>query len=219
MMDNNEDNYLMLSGIQHFNFCRRQWALIHVEQQWEENVLTIEGHHVHRKVDQPFIKEKRGNTLIVRALPVKSEQLKISGVCDVVEFIKDESGVEIVGREGKFIPYPVEYKRGRAKKDLSDILQLTAQAMCLEEMLLCDVPIGYLFYNEEKKRIEVPITQENKNIVINFVKEMHQYYQHKYTPKVKTGPFCKKCSLLHLCLPSILNKRSVRSYIEGKLKE
>ncbi|MBA4537250.1 CRISPR-associated protein Cas4 [Bacillus aquiflavi] len=216
---NEEDNYLMLSGIQHFQFCRRQWALIHIEQQWEENVRTIEGQHLHQKADQPFIREKRGNKLIVRAMPIKSEELKITGICDVVEFIKDNSGVEIIGVEGKYIAYPVEYKRGKPKVNDSDVLQLTAQAICIEEMLLCEVNVGYMFYNEIKHRIEVPITKENKNKVRSAVKEMHDYYKCKHTPKVKTGAFCKSCSLQNICMPKLMNKRSVKSYIEGKIIE
>lgn len=117
-----EDEYLMLSGIQHFQFCKRQWALIHIEQAWEENVRTVEGQNIHQKTDSPFIREKRGSKLIVRAMPIKSNELKLTGICDVVEFVKDENGVEIYGNEGKYIPYPVEYKRGKPKKNDSDIL-------------------------------------------------------------------------------------------------
>ncbi|MBM4763094.1 CRISPR-associated protein Cas4 [Bacillus sp. B15-48] len=219
MASSEEDSYLMLSGIQHFLFCRRQWALIHIEQQWEENVRTIEGQHLHSKVDQPFIREKRGDKLVVRAMPVKSKELKITGVCDVVEFIRAENGVELAGIEGKYLAYPVEYKRGKPKKDDSDILQLTAQALCLEEMLLCEVDTGYMFYNEIKHRVEVPLTDEYKQKVKSIVFEMYDYYQRRHTPKVKTGAFCKSCSLQHICLPNMLNKRSVRSYIEGKIAE
>lgn len=219
MVNNEEEIYLMLSGIQHFQFCRRQWALIHIEQQWEENVRTIEGQYLHRKADKPFIREKRGNKLIVRAMPVKSNELKITGVCDVVEFVKDNNGVEIVGAEGKYVAYPIEYKRGKPKINDSDILQLTAQVMCLEEMLLCKINIGYMFYNEIKRRVEIPITLENKNKVRSIVLEMHDHYKRKYTPKVKTGPFCKNCSLQNTCLPNLMNKRTVKSYIEGKIKE
>lgn len=216
---NDEDSYLMLSGIQHFQFCKRQWALIHIEQQWEENVKTVEGQHLHRKTDKPFVREKRGNKLIVRAMPVKSNELKITGICDVVEFIRDDTGVEIVDAEGKYVAYPVEYKRGKPKIDDSDILQLIAQAMCLEEMLLCEINIGYMFYNETKHRVEVPLTTEYKNKVRAIVEEMHNYYDRKHTPKVKTGSFCKNCSLQNICLPKLMNKRSVKSYIEGKLNE
>lgn len=219
MVSNEDDDYLMLSGIQHFQFCKRQWALIHIEQQWEENVKTVEGQHLHRKADQPFTREKRGDKLIVRAMPVKSNELKISGICDIVEFIKSDFGVEINGAEGRYTVYPVEYKRGKPKLDDADLLQLTAQAICLEEMLLCEVNTGYMFYNEIKHRIEVPLTAELKNKVKSIVAEMYDYYRKRYTPKVKTGPFCKSCSLISICVPELINKRTVKSYIEGKIRE
>lgn len=217
-MEDDEDDYLMLSGIQHFQFCKRQWALIHIEQQWEENVRTVEGEHLHQKADQPFIREKRGKKLIVRAMPVKSRELKITGICDVVEFIQDKNGVELVGSEGKYIAYPVEYKRGKPKINDADVLQLTAQALCLEEMLLCKISIGYLFYNEIKHRVEVSL-EEHKNKVRFIFAEMHDYYKQKFTPRVKAGSFCKNCSLQNICLPKLMNKRSVKSYIEGKIEE
>lgn len=218
-MVNNEDDYLMLSGIQHFQFCKRQWALIHIEQQWQENVRTMEGQYIHTKVDEPFIREKRGNKVIVRALPIKSNKLKISGICDVVEFIKDSNGVEVPELEGQFLAYPVEYKRGKPKKDDSDILQLTAQAMCLEEMLLCPVDKGYLFYDGLKRRVDVMITKEYKDKVIHVIKQMQDFYVRKHTPKVKTGKFCQQCSLLNICVPTLMNKQSVKSYIDGMIKE
>ncbi|WP_347490214.1 CRISPR-associated protein Cas4 [Desulfoscipio sp. XC116] len=219
MVSNEEDRYLMLSGLQHFQFCKRQWALIHIEQQWEENVKTIEGQHLHEKADQPFMKEKRGNKLVVRAMPVQSRRLRVSGICDVVEFIKDPDGVELFGVDGTYRAYPVEYKRGKPKKGDEDIIQLIAQAMCLEEMLVCHIDRGYLFYNEIKRRVEVPITDELKDQVIRMAEEMHQYYERRHTPKVKTGPFCRNCSLQHICLPQLMKKRSVKSYIEGRLGE
>ena len=216
---NGENDFLMLSGIQHFQFCKRQWALIHIEQQWEENVRTVEGQHLHQKADQPFIREKRGDKLIVRAMPVRSNELRITGICDVVEFIRDEKGVEISGAEGKYTAYPVEYKRGKPKLDDSDVLQLTAQAICIEEMLCCEVNLGSMFYNEIKHRVEVQLTVEYKMKVRSIVAEMHEYYDRRYTPKVKTGSFCKSCSLQSLCLPKLLNKQSVKSYIDGKISE
>ncbi|MCK0471732.1 CRISPR-associated protein Cas4 [Halalkalibacter sp. APA_J-10(15)] len=219
MASNEEDRYLMLSGLQHFQFCKRQWALIHIEQQWEENVKTIEGQHLHKKADQPFIKEKRGSKLTVRAMPIQSKELRINGICDVVEFIEDANGVHLNGVKGTFMAYPVEYKRGKPKKGDEDIIQLAAQAICLEEMLLCQITKGYLFYNEIKHRVEVPITDELREKVKQMANEMHHYYDNCYTPKVKTGPFCKSCSLQHICLPKLMNKRSVKSYIEGRLSE
>lgn len=211
---NQEEQDLLLSGIQHFQFCRRQWALIHVEQQWVENVKTLEGQHLHEKADQPFIKEKRGSKFIVRAMPVRSNTLKTTGVCDVVEFMEDESGVPIHSSEKKYKAYPVEYKRGKPKKDLSDILQLTAQAICLEEMLLCEVDKGWIYYNEVKRREEVEINNYHREQVKTMFQEMRQYYRKRHTPKVKTGPHCKNCSLQHICIPRLMHKQSAKSYIE-----
>lgn len=216
---NDETDYLMLSGIQHFQFCKRQWALIHIEQQWEENVRTVEGQYLHRKANDSFIREKRADKLIVRAMPVKSNALGITGICDVVEFVADKNGIEIEGEKGKYNVYPVEYKRGKPKKNDSDILQLTAQAMCLEEMLLCEINKGFMFYNEIKHRVEVPITDIEKDKVRSIVSEMHQYYKRRYTPNVKSGSFCYNCSLQNICMPEIMNKQSVKSYIDRKIKE
>ena len=134
-----EDELLMLSGIQHIAFCERQWALIHIEQQWSENVLTVEGHHLHEKADNPFEAENRGNVAIIRALPLVSLQLGFSGIADVVELARAghdvTNSIPVSGREGKWLPVPVEYKRGKPKADHCDEVQLCAQVMCIEEML------------------------------------------------------------------------------------
>lgn len=219
MMVYNEEDYLLLSGIQHFIFCRRQWALIHIEQQWEENVRTIEGHHLHKRTDQPMLREKRGDKLVVRALPIQSKELGITGVCDVVEFIKDPKGISLANESGLYQPFPVENKRGKPKKDESDTLQLVAQAMCLEEMLVCEIDKGYIFYNEIKHRVEVSITNSHREQVKSYFEEMHQYFRNKFTPKVKMGPHCKNCSLEDICVPELMGKRSVSSYIAGRLNE
>ena len=193
--------------------------MIHVEHQWEENVRTVEGKYLHRKADQPLIREKRGNKLIVRGLPIHSKELGVSGICDVVEFVKDPDGIFLAGEDGLYQPIPVEYKRGKPKKDESDILQLTAQAMCLEEMLVCHIPAGHLYYHEIKHRVEVPLTRHYRDQVKKYFSEMRHYYESHYTPKVKGGAHCKNCSLHHICLPALMNKKSVSSYIEGKLRQ
>ncbi|WP_342559495.1 CRISPR-associated protein Cas4 [Metasolibacillus sp. FSL K6-0083] len=213
----NEEDYLMLSGIQHFRFCARQWALIHVEQQWEENVRTIEGQYVHQKVDQPFIREKRLDKLIVRAMPVKSHELRTTGICDVVEFIQDPAGISLINEVGKFRVVPVEYKRGKPKKGEEDIMQLVAQAMCLEEMLACEVPVGYFFYDEIKRRKEIQITEAHKEEVRQLFKQMHHYFTRQHTPKVKMGKHCKSCSLENLCMPILNEKQDVKSYMRRYL--
>lgn len=213
------DNYLLLSGLQHFLFCKRQWALIHIEQQWEENVRTAEGRHIHEKADSPFIKEKRGDKIVVRAMPIHSHTLELSGVCDVVEYKQNHDGISLSGYEGKFDVYPVEYKRGKPKKGKEDIVQLVAQAICLEEMHLCTIDKGFLFYHEIRQRVQITITPELKDYVQQLTKEMHHYFQKQHTPKVKTGPHCRSCSLKNICLPELMNKISVQQYIERKLDE
>ena len=127
-----EEEYLMLSGIQHFAFCRRQWAMIHIEQQWAENYRTTAGELMHKKAHDEGSFEKRGDLLIVRGLRISSRELGLSGQCDVVEFHRDDEGVKLFGYEGKWTTVPVEYKHGAPKEDNADELQLCAQAICLE---------------------------------------------------------------------------------------
>ncbi len=131
-----ENEFLQLSGIQHFAFCRRQWALAYIEMQWQENVRTVEGRLLHEKAHDTTSREKRGDLLISRGMPIHSRTLGISGECDVVEFHREEDGITLQGYEGTYKVVPVEYKKGKPKQGNADILQLTAQAMCLEEMLV-----------------------------------------------------------------------------------
>jgi len=214
-----EDNFLQLSGIQHFAFCRRQWALSYIELQWNENVRTVEGKLLHERAHDDSIMEKRGDKIISRAMPIRSRELGISGECDVVEFHKAKDGVILAGRDGLYEVIPIEYKRGRPKENDIDILQLVAQAMCLEEMLCCEIPVGYLYYGETRHRISVEISAEYKQRVREMFTEMHRYYDQRYTPKVKRTKSCNACSLSDICLP-VLNKiRSLDQYISSALEE
>lgn len=213
------DNYLMLSGIQHFVFCKRQWALIHIEQQWAENQKTVEGSIVHEKADQPYLREKRGNKVIVRSMPVQSHQLKINGICDVVEFIKDNEGIFIPSLNDKYMIYPIEYKRGKSKEHKADILQLVAQVICLEEMLVCKIDTAYIYYNETRQRQRINISNDLRTEVANIFKSMHDMYRKRHTPKVKSGSWCKQCSLKDICLPKLMNVETGSKYIERMLKE
>ena len=138
---NREDDYRMISEIQHFAFCRRQWALIHLEQQWAENLLTTEGMLMHKRVHDENLSELRKDKLVIRGMRVVSHVLGCSGICDAVEFIRSEDGISLRGREGRWLVRPVEYKRGKPKKGQEDELQLCAQAMCLEEMLCCKIQL------------------------------------------------------------------------------
>lgn len=200
------EDLLPLSGIQHFLFCRRQWALIHVETQWRDNVLTVEGKQLHERVDDPFFTEKRNGVITARAVPVASYRLGLSGVCDVVEFTLSPEGVQLPNRQGKYLPTPVEYKRGRPKKEPMDEAQLCAQAMCLEEMLLVKIPKGYMYYAQTRHRLEVEFTDELRKTVTETAAEMHAYFQRGYTPRVRPHKGCRSCSLKDICLPVLQEK-------------
>ncbi|RYG71173.1 CRISPR-associated protein Cas4 [Lentibacillus lipolyticus] len=219
MTDCKEEVYLPLSGIQHFVFCRRQWALIHIEQEWEENVLTVEGNELHEKADNPFVREKRGERIYVRALPVHSSELGINGVCDMVEFIQDDNGIPLNQEEGLYRVKPIEYKRGKPKKHDADILQLVAQIMCLEEMLVTSIDEAAIYYNETKRRETLAITEDMKQRVVSMTKEMHHYYSRRHTPRVNTGNHCLRCSLRNICLPSLLDREKVSSYMDRMLSD
>ena len=218
-MEYAEEDFLMLSGIQHFVFCRRQWALIHIEQQWEENVRTFEGAVMHENAHNPLLKQKRGDVLTVRAMRVFSRTLGISGECDVVEFHADSRGVPLHGREGTYLPIPVEYKRGAPKKHDADALQLAAQAMCLEEMLLTRVETGYLYYGETKHREEVAISEELREKVRKSFAEMHQYYERVYTPRAKREKHCSQCSLRNICMPELSKSVDAQKYVDSMVTD
>ena len=214
-----EEDYLQISGLQHFKFCRRQWALIHIENQWAENWRTAEGVIMHEKAHNPMWKERRGDLLITRDMHVFSSALGISGACDVVEFRRSEAGVPLHGQEGLYQPFPVEYKRGSPRTDTANALQLCAQAMCLEEMLCCDISEGALYYGETRRRETVKLTGELRQEVRDCLAEMHALYQRGHTPRVKPTKACNACSLKELCLPSLLRGGSACDYVKARLKE
>lgn len=214
-----EADYLMISGIQHFIFCRRQWALIHIEQAWDENYFTTQGMILHERADNHEIKEKRGDVITVRAMDIASHRLGMSGRCDVVEFKRDEKGVYLPKFNGKYIPYPVEYKRGKQKQDNSDRFQLLAQLVSLEDMLNIKLTEASVFYHEVRRRSLYSFTEEDKQELIKIAEEMHQIYERAYTPRPKISKKCLSCSLKDLCLPKLENVPNASGYIKERMKE
>lgn len=213
-----EEDYLQLSGLQHFAFCRRQWALIHMEQQWKENLRTAEGQLFHRRAHSEQAREHRGNVLILRGLSVSSRVLGVSGQCDVVEFRASPDGVPLRGEDGLWTPFPVEYKRGAPKPHQADELQLCAQAMCLEEMLCCAIPEGALFYGATRRRTAAPFSAQLRSQVREMLEEMHQLYRKAYTPKVRRSKSCNACSLQELCLPGLMKGNDVDAYLRQAME-
>lgn len=213
-----EDDFLLISGIQHFSFCRRQWAMIHLEQQWKENLRTVEGRIVHERCHDEGFTEKRKGLLTTRGMRVFSRTLGAVGQCDVVEFHRQADGVRLFGQEGTWRAVPVEYKRGKPKTEDCDRLQLAAQAMCLEEMLGGEVPRAYLFYDEIRRREEVEVTEALRQEVRDVFREMHDYARRGHTPKAKPKKQCQSCSMKELCLPRLPKLLSVDEYYRRALE-
>ncbi len=215
-----DEELLALSGIQHFCFCRRQWALIHVERQWEENLRTAEGRLVHKRVDDPFFTESRGDVVISRAFPLVSYALGLYGVADVIEYIRSENGVSLPGREGLWTMRPVEYKRGKPKIDERDEVQLCAQAMCFEEMFDVHVDRGDFYYNEVRRRVPLLLSAELRGRVYSLSEEMHDLFTKGVTPPADFSRKCSLCSLQNVCMPKLTKKNlSVRRYVRKHVKE
>ncbi len=212
------DDYLQISGIKHFRFCRRRWALVHIEQQWDENALTVSGHLMHERVHDDGFTEKRGRIILSRGMPVRSDRLGITGVCDMVELIRDdENGISIHGREGKYLVNPVEYKHG--KPDDADLWQLCAQVICLEEMFVTDIPRADIYYGGLHARRTYEITPELRSEVEKAVEEMNSLMKRGYTPKVRPQKFCRSCSMYEICQPGLSKRGSASEYVKGVLAE
>ena len=201
-----EADYIMLSALQHYLYCPRQCALIHLEQIWAENKYTAEGRVLHERPDSGQ-SQQQGRVRIVRTLPIRSQRLGLSGQSDVVEFHADGT------------VFPVEYKRGKPKKDRCDEVQLCAQALCLEEMLNVRIDSGALFYGQKKRRHGVDFDAELRDLTEKTITQVHDLLQVGITPKAEYSKKCDQCSLLASCLPtSCTASRSVRKYLAGMLR-
>lgn len=217
-----EDELLAISGLQHIAFCERQWALIHIEQQWAENLRTAEGRVLHERVHDPDYKTYKPGTVVVRGMPLQSFSLGLYGVADVVEFIEQQRGIGIPlpNRDGLYLPRPVEYKRGKSKQGDYDRIQLCAQAMCLEEMLHCTIEEGDLYYGETRRRETVKLDTELRDEVIRLSQHIHKLHIEGITPKPDMKlSVCKSCSMVNVCLPRLRLKTSVRGYWNEALEE
>lgn len=216
------DELLMLSGIQHIAFCERQWALIHIEQQWCENVLTVEGHHLHEKADDPFARDKKNHLILWRSVPLLSQRLKLYGVADVVELSLAErlncKGLVINGLPGNYLLTPVEYKRGKPKPDERDDVQLCAQALCLEEMYNTHIDKGFIYYGETRHRHEVSFIQALRVLTEQYALRMHELFESGITPSPDFKDHCRSCSLRDICLPKLFSSHSsVQPYLNKML--
>ncbi len=207
-----ESELLPLSALQHLLFCPRQCALIHLEQVWAENLFTAEGRVLHEKTHTPGSERKR-SVRVEYSLPLRSLRMGLTGKADVVEFHSE------VGSAGEN-PYPVEYKRGKPKTDDSDLVQLCAQALCLEEMLDVRVLEGALFYGRERRRTRVEFDEALRRKTEQTALELHSLVAAGRTPPPEYSARCKSCSLQDACLPKACSRRkSVSSYLAAALEE
>lgn len=204
-MSYTEEDLVPLSALQHMVFCPRQCALIHVEQTWVESAHTAEGRLMHERVHGQET-ESRGDVRIERGVPLRSLQLGLIGKSDVIEFHRVENS--------KWIPFPVEYKRGKPKVDDCDKVQLCAQAICLEEMLDVRIPRGAIFYGRTRRRLDVEFDEGLRRETEEAAKRTHALIDSGITPKPVYAKRCERCSLIAECLPkTIQKKRSVRNYL------
>src|SRR3990172_3062689 len=196
--DDKMDDLVFLSALNHYIYCPRRCALIHIEQLWDENMFTAEGRIMHDKVDTAN-RESRGNVRIEYGVPMRSLRLGLIGKADVVEFHKHGE---------KWIPFPVEYKRGKSKLDNCDRVQLCAQAICLEEMMNIEIPDGALFYGQTRRREDVKFDSPLRKETEEAARRLHELIASSITPKAEYSKKCERCSLVDRCLPKVSSKAS-----------
>lgn len=205
-----EDELLPISALQHLMFCERQCALIHIEQAWDENRLTAEGRVLHERVHDAD-NESRGDVRIARGLRLRSLQLGLIGMADVIEFHKTEQD---------WRPFPVEYKRGKPKTDQCDSVQLCAQAICLEEMLKLNIPAGALFYGTTRRREDVAFDRALRDLTAATAERLHCLVKSGITPAADYEKKCKSCSLFSVCIPKTAGRhKSAKDYLDRMLKD
>lgn len=198
-----EDDLLPISALQHVVYCERQAALIHVERQWAENVHTVEGRHLHERVDAEE-DETRGATRILRGVSLRSLELGLAGVADVVELRRDGE---------RWSAFPIEYKKGKAKRHRADEVQLCAQAFCLEEMLGGRVLRGALFYGKPRRRLEIDFDDRLRETTRAAARRFREIVASRDTPPARYGPKCRDCSLYDRCQPRA-GERSALRYVD-----
>lgn len=227
----NEEDLLPISRLQHFIFCERRAALVEIEGVWADNLFTVEGIHLHQKVDDDVSPESRGDLRVTRGLMLHSFELGLSGKADVVEFHrvceeeasppisgKKVAAIPLAGASGLWRPYPVDYKRGRMRHEEGFEAQLCAQALCLEEMLEVVVPEGAIYYGKPRRRLavvfDVPLREKTRETA----RRLHELIGSGHTPKARYEKKCESCSMLSICMPKVTGaRRSVQRYMAKAL--
>lgn len=216
-----DDDLLPISALQHLEFCRRRCALVHIDGVWADNAQTAEGTLLHKRVHGTASGMEHG-VRVARGLRLASLQLGVFGVADIVEFQPVENGVDAVVLPhvtGLWRPFPVEYKRGRRKSEISYFVQLCAQAICLEEMLKTRILYGALFHGRDRRRQTVPLDDSLRQRTIRRAEELHCLVKERALPPPEPGPKCRFCSLIGRCMPRVSKTRSAREYCGRMIRE
>ncbi|AGG05732.1 CRISPR-associated protein Cas4 [Dehalococcoides mccartyi] len=220
-MPYSEEELISISALQHLAFCPRQAGLIYIAGQWQDNPLTFEGTELHKSAHQPQ-SQSRSRIIISHSLYLRSLKLGLVGMADIVEFhpkLKAEGGVKVASQQGYYFPHIVEYKRGNLKLDNCDLVQVCAQAICLEEMLGVAISEAEIFYGQPRRRHKVTLNLELRNQTARLAEEMHELIETSTIPPAKYKPGCKKCSLSDICAPEIGLAGSAKVYLTQNLKE
>lgn len=218
-----EDDFIPVSAVSHMAFCERRCALLHIEFLYDENRFVVEGAQLHEQVHDAPATESRGDVRIARGLMLRSERYGLSGRADAVEFHRVGSagapagpGVSLSGVEGLWVPFPVEYKHGKLREEESYMVQVCAQALCLEEMLSTSISAGAIFYGEPRRRLDVAFGPELRANTEQLIEKAHRLLEAEITPQARYEPKCRSCSLLALCMPKTTgSRRNVARYLEG----
>lgn len=198
-----DEELVMISALEHYSYCPRQCALIHVEKIFDENIYTMRGHRVHERVDEPDSSQEK-HIQVERALPIWSERLGLIGKADVVEF-----------HDG--VPYPVEYKHGPRRAKEHDDVQLCAQAICLEEIMKKPVPKGAIFHYSSRRRREILFTEKLRTKVEKMTQAIREMIQNNLVPPAQKDERCTNCSLIHSCLPEVAEHKNKMKGLKSSL--
>jgi CRISPR-associated protein Cas4 len=212
-----EDEFLTLSSLRHFCYCKHLWGLTQLENYWSDNYHTTNGHLAHQKTDNPFIEDKRRDILIVRSLHTSSKRLGLQGVLDTVEFIKNDNGISLAKHSGKWIPHVVEYKESKTDQGIEDAMQTVAQVICLEETFHCTINYCYIYYRKTNQKIKIIIDNNLRTQVQQFSDTMHSYYDNHTIERPHYSKKCKGCALIDICNPKW--PHNVSQYITKQLTE
>ena len=198
---------LPISAIKQYAYCKRRFALMFVDGEWGSNYKITEGDIFHEKVNDPFFNEKRGDRYLSRSIPVFSDRLNLYGVADMVEFLSDDSGVEIGVKPGLWRVNPIEYKNGKPEKSGADNYQLCAQALCLEEMFKTSISSGDIYYGKLRKRVNIPLTTELRQKTESAISEINTILstENPVIPPKPENQNCSLCSLAQICVPAIFD--------------